>query len=227
MDFKHPIIDGAKGHHLRVCCLPGSIHSPSCSWFWTEAPPIKQPNGSNALQPRLKMSGSTEHLPRTRMSSSPSLLRAFFPLNKILISFCISRTDSVAAQKQQMERERNQRCWETAFLLVPPGEGKHTAPCMEAALPGSGHGSSSGLDYPAQPGTKQAGAWSGLTWAPLGNHICPRQPLPHHLPYIHQHRKRLEKVKHTHIHHIYNGWLCYPLPRCSRLWAGLVFRSFN
>lgn len=152
------------------------------------------------------------------MPSSPSLLRAFFTLNKIPI-FCISRTASIAADRARKKSEILGRVFSIDCTW---GEKTHTGPCMEPALPGSGHCSTSGLEYPAHPGTKQAGAWSGLTQAPLGNHICPSQPLPQHLPCIHQHRERLEKVKHTTM-----GWLSYSLPRYSRLWAGLVFTSFK
>lgn len=45
---------------------------------------------------------------------------------------------------------------------------------MDAALPGSGHGSTSGLVYPAHPGTKQAGAWPGLTPGTSGQPHLPQ-----------------------------------------------------
>lgn len=216
MNFKHPVMDGARGHTATVQqdLLPAwDCTQPQLQLVLDWSCPTKQPHGLTALQPRVKMSGSTEHLPRTRMSSSP------FHLNKILISF--SRTDSIAAQQKQTEWGRNQRCWETAFSIDSTwGEKTHTAPCMEAAFPGSGHASISGLDYPAhswcQTGRSMVRAHPRHLW---GNHICPRQCLPHHLPCIHQHRKRLEK----HSYPPHSQWAGSPIHYLDLVGFGLIW----
>lgn len=63
--------------HSKLCCLFGTVASPSFGWFWTEVLPTKQPYDLTAFQSRVKISGSTELLLRANIKfSSPSWLRA-------------------------------------------------------------------------------------------------------------------------------------------------------
>lgn len=207
----------------RICCLPGTIPSLSCSWFWTEATPTKQPDGLTALQPRVKMSGSTEHPPRTRMSSSPSFLRAFFPLNKILI-FCTSRTDSTAAQKQQSEEEIG-GFGKQSFLWFHLGRENTHCSLHGGCFARQWAWLHLSLDYPAHPwhqtGRNTLRAHPGHLWATTsaqGNLcliICPAST----------NTGKGWKKWNTLISITFTvGWFSYSLPRHTRLWAGLVFR---
>lgn len=136
-----------------------------------------------------------------------------------------SSSPSVSAGQTQSQLNRSRQSEEEIrgvgkqpFLLIPPGEGKHTLlPARRLPFQAVGMAPSQAWTTQLTPGAKQAGAWSGFTPGTSGQ-PHPSQATSASSPALHpptQEKARKTLISTTFI----MGWFSYSLSRCSRLWA--------